>query len=320
MYLNFYGLETEPFHMTPDPQFMWLSPTHKEAYSTILYGVEKRKGFVALTGEVGTGKTMILRAYLQQIKGTKVRSIYLLNPGLSFEDFLRTLLWMMGRDARNWTVPWMLNWLNCALIYYFKQQETIVLIVDEAQNMPVSTLEQLRMLTNLETTKEKLLQIVLAGQPELNAKLGRYELRQLAQRIAVRAALRPLTTIESLSYVRHRIAQAGGDVSAILEPAALRLIVRNAKGIPRRLNVLCDNTLVAGYGAQKRPIPARIVRQVLSELDAGTTRRSMRWFSATAGAAARSLVRRPLESQAPVHGLDVQPEAGVAARITREVV
>ena len=263
MYLSFYGLRREPFNITPDPDFLYLSPSHKEAFAAVMYGVAKRKGFVTLTGEVGTGKTTILRAYLRRIEKSDIQPIYLFNPSLTFHELQLFLLHEMGADIRRIRPASTLRCLHLALIQAYRRNRNIAFIIDEAQNMSVETLEKLRMLSNLETTKEKLLQVVLVGQPELDQKLNLHALRQLRQRIAVHCALRPLTQAESLGYIQHRLGQAGGNAD-IFDPAALKAIVRHAKGIPRTLNILCDNALINGYGYQQRPVTAKIVKEAAS--------------------------------------------------------
>ncbi|HPO13491.1 MAG TPA: AAA family ATPase [Candidatus Hydrogenedentes bacterium] len=267
MYLGFYGLAKEPFHITPDPDFLFLSPSHKEAFGALIYGIEQRKGFVALTGEVGTGKTTILRAYLKRIEKSSIRPIYLFNPDLTFEQLLASVLKAMGIEPKQkQTVPSMLERLHWALIHEYRQVRNVALIIDEAQNMPVETLEKLRMLSNLETTSDKLIQIVLVGQPELEKKLRDYSLRQLNQRIAVRAKVKALTRRESEEYVQHRLTLAGCARPDVFSRSALRLIIRRAKGNPRVLNIVCDNALANGFGHQAEIIGPKIVKEVMAEL------------------------------------------------------
>lgn len=277
MYLSYYGLYKEPFHITPDPEFLFESPSHKEAYAAIVYGVEQRKGFIAVTGEVGTGKTTVVRAFLKGLDRDRAQPIYVFNPDLSFDDLLRLILNELGMDPVEMSQAAMLQWLHWTLINHYKDNRGILLVVDEAQNMPVETLEKLRMLSNLETTEEKLLQIVLVGQPELDEKLNLHQLRQLKQRLAVRATLRPLTTQQSLEYIQHRFERAGGSFEGIFTPGAIKALARQAAGSPRALNILCDNVLLAGFGAEQRPIAAGLVREVARDL-AG--RRTSQWTAA----------------------------------------
>lgn len=267
MYLDFFGLEREPFHITPDPDFLFPSPSHKEAFATVMYGVQQQKGFVVVTGEVGTGKTTVLRAYLQKLKDTDIQPIYVFDPHLEFEELLEAILAELGApsDAGH-TQFSRLQWLRHYLIDAYSNGRSVVLIIDEAQNMPVETMEKLRVLTNLETTKDKLLQVLLVGQPELEEKLGLHQLRQLNQRVAVRATLRPLGDEESMDYIKHRVRQAGGVPETIFTPAGLKAIVRHGKGNPRVLNITCDNVLAAALGAQQSPIRPALVREVLRDL------------------------------------------------------
>ncbi|MDH3772231.1 MAG: AAA family ATPase, partial [Nitrospirota bacterium] len=178
MYLAYYGLQREPFHTTPDPSFLFLSPSHKEALGAIIYGVEKRKGFIAIIGEVGTGKTSILRAYLERKAPQKQKTIYIFNPVLSFHELLIAIFRGLELVPRHDDVPEMVNQLHEALVAEFQAGGTVVLAIDEAQNMPVETLENLRMLSNLETSTDKLIQIILLGQPELDSLLKQSSLRQ----------------------------------------------------------------------------------------------------------------------------------------------
>ncbi|MFM1919903.1 MAG: hypothetical protein RLZZ303_1537 [Candidatus Hydrogenedentota bacterium] len=292
MYLDFFGLEREPFHITPDPDFLFPSPSHKEAFATVMYGVQQQKGFVVVTGEVGTGKTTVLRAYLQKLKDTDIQPIYVFDPHLEFEELLEAILAELGApsDAGH-TQFSRLQWLRHYLIDAYSNGRSVVLIIDEAQNMPVETMEKLRVLTNLETTKDKLLQVLLVGQPELEEKLGLHQLRQLNQRVAVRATLRPLGDEESTDYIKHRVRQAGGVPETIFTPASLKAIVRHAKGNPRVLNITCDNVLAAALGAQQSPITPALVREVLRDLSPKHARSyDIRRMAPLAAAAAAILV------------------------------
>ena len=277
MYLGYYGLAREPFNITPDPEFLYFSPSHKEALAAVTYGVAKRRGFIVITGEVGTGKTTILRAYLDRVNRQEVDCAYLFDPNLTFPQLLQVLLRELGHDAAERDAAWMIQWLHWSLVQRFRAERNVALIIDEAQNMPVETLEQLRMLSNLETAKEKLLQIVLVGQPELDRKLALDSLRQLKQRIAVRTAIQPLTREESRDYLRHRIEQAGGRLEEAFAPAAMNAIIKCGKGIPRTLNIIAGNALLAGFGSQQRPVPARIIREVVADLEGSRHRPLFKW-------------------------------------------
>lgn len=276
MYLDFFRLEREPFHITPDPDFLFPSPSHNEALAAIIYGAEHRKGFVALTGEVGTGKTTILRAYLRREEGTSIIPIYLFHPDLSFRDLIIKLLRELGLESGDGSTMDLLERLQTQLIEDYRANRTPVLIIDEAQNMPIETLEQLRMLTNLETSKDKLLQVVLVGQPELDEILDQHSLRQLKQRISLRSKILPLTDTEVAAYIRSRTERAGGDAKFLFTDGAIREVVRMAGGIPRTINTLCDNALIAGYGLQQRPVGAKMVREAARDLQMHVPRSSTR--------------------------------------------
>ncbi|MGP0593529.1 AAA family ATPase [Nitrospira sp. T9] len=266
MYFNFFGLRTKPFNTTPDPDFLYLSPGHKQALGSLIYGIKEKKGFIAVTGQVGLGKTTILRSFLNQNHQANQETVYLLNPNLSFTNLLKTLLRELGQTPIEGDDAEVLEQLHFVLIEKYREGRTVVLLIDEAQNMPVDTLEHLRMLSNLETPKDKLIQIVLLGQPELDGLLDQYELRQLRQRIAVRAIIQPLSRPESFEYIRHRLDKAGGEGKKIFTNSALVLIVQEAKGIPRRLNILCDNALVTAFGYNTALVTAKIAKEVIGDL------------------------------------------------------
>jgi general secretion pathway protein A len=263
MYEKFYNLTREPFHITPDPQFLYLSESHKQALGSMIYGIEKRKGFVAITGPVGTGKTTIVRTYLDKAAVADLKVIYIFQANISFNDLVRTVYRELGLELSTNDLVEMVNGLHVALIDLYRQGKTVVIIIDEAQNMPVETLENLRMLSNLETPTEKLIQIVLVGQNELEELLEKYELRQLKQRIAIRARIAPLNAKDSLAYIEHRLSVAGAGNGPIFDKKALDVILKEANGIPRKLNVLCDNALITGFGYQKNPITAKIAKEVI---------------------------------------------------------
>ena len=207
MYLDFYLLKKEPFHITPDPEFLFLSPSHKAALRALVYGVEERQGFVALLGEVGLGKTTILRSYLERVDQSQLKPIHLLHPNLSFRELLHTLCQECGLEGTTETIAETITRLHHVLIGEYQQGRNVALLVDEAQHMPLETLEQLLLLSNLETSTQKLLQIVLVGQPEFEAKLNAQALRQLKQRLVIRAAIAPLTAEESRDYILYRLAK-----------------------------------------------------------------------------------------------------------------
>ncbi|WP_291318823.1 AAA family ATPase, partial [Desulfonatronospira sp.] len=282
MYLEYYGLSQEPFHITPDPYFFYLSPSHKESFASLIYGLQNRKGFIALTGEVGLGKTTVLRAFLNKLSTeTKIKTVFVFNPDLSFKGLLLTMYSELGLElpASCKTAPGsesslsiqdqvfeLVQGLHQALIREYENNCSVILVIDEAQNMPLPTLENLRMLSNLETSRDKLLQIFLIGQTELDRILDKLELRQLRQRIAIRTVLQPLSSRESKDYILHRLKLAGA-VKELFTPAALRLITRYSRGVPRKINILCNNALVTGYGYGSKVITPKIVREAINDLE-----------------------------------------------------
>ena len=264
MYTRFYGFTTEPFQNTPDLDFLFLSTNHKEALACIDYGIRQRKGFLAITGEAGVGKTIILRSYLTKVDAHKQKTIYILNPRVSFDSVLTTILKELSAEPVAGPATQKLNQLHEVLIAEYRNDRTVVLIIDEAQNMPIETLEGIRLLLNLETAKEKLIQMVLVGQPELDTLLNRYELRQVRERIALRARIAPLTKTESEDYVDHRLSLVRGEPRAVFSKHALDRIVKSANGIPRRLNILCDAVLIAGFEYRQATISDKIAKEAIA--------------------------------------------------------
>lgn len=289
MYLNYYLLRQAPFGITPDPDFLYLSPSHREALAAILYGAENRRGFIAVTGEVGTGKTTVLRSILGRIKPERVKAVYLFNPEVSFRELVRAVFLELGLRYPGDDLDLAVRCLHRYLIECYRQNMHVILFVDEAQHMPVETLERLRVLSNLETGKEKLLQIVLCGQPELEKLLARNELRQLRQRIAVWARLRPLSRRESFDYIEHRLVRTRYGKTPVFGRRALAAIVRYARGNPRIINVVCENALIAGFAHQSRPISARVVREVIADLRTQARRGFLKRCAAALAALTRPL-------------------------------
>ena len=284
MYEEFYELEKAPFQIAPDPEFLFLSPSHQEVMATLVYGVEQRKGFIVVLGEAGLGKTTILRSYLAQHDPKRLSIAYVFNANVTFKELLATIYQELSIADKPDDVFGMVNRLHQVVIEEYRQGRNVVLVVDEAQNMPIDTLENLRVLSNLETFTDKLLQIVLVGQPELVDRLDLPELRQFKQRVAVRSTLSPFTDAESQAYIEHRLNKAGSSTSSVFTDGALRRIVRRARGIPRMLNILCDNVLVTGLGSQTKPVTAAIVKEVIDDLErkARATPRRWLWVSVAA--------------------------------------
>jgi general secretion pathway protein A len=283
MYQDFYRLKKEPFHITPNPEFLFLSPSHKQALGSIVYGVRNRKGFIVITGEVGVGKTTILRSYLEGVAKQRTKVVYIFNTHVSFKNLLKTIYKELGFDPKSGDIVEMLNDLYQILMEEYRQGNTVLLIADEAQNMPIETLENLRMLSNLETSNDKLLQIVLIGQYEFEEILNLHELRQLKQRIVLRSVIVPLTQKESLAYIKHRLGKAAMNGSQVFTKGAMKRIVKEARGIPRLLNILCDNALITGFGYKKRPVNTRIVEEVITDFKGGVKEHSLlKWVIAPA--------------------------------------
>jgi len=265
MYEKFFYLTENPFNITPDPRYLYLSSKHAEAIDLLLYGIKNKKGFIMLTGEVGTGKTTLCRAIMERLP-VRTESALILNPMLSGTDLLRTITDDFGLRVEGESVKAHLDSLNGFLIKAAGSGCTAVVIIDEAQNLSAPTLEMIRMLTNLETEKEKLLQIVLIGQPELRTKLAAPGLRQLNQRITVRYDLTPLDYEETEAYIHNRLFIAGGGATVRFESDATRAVFGASLGIPRVINIVCDRVLTSAYIEESRKVDARIVERALEEL------------------------------------------------------
>ncbi len=267
MYLEFYGLREAPFSLTPDPRFLFLSERHRDALEHLLYGIRERKGFIQLTGEVGAGKTTLCRAALERL-GPTVHTALVLNPLLSSSQLLRTILVELGIEppARADRAVY-LERLNEFLLAQVPRGHDVVLFIDEAQDLPSELLEQVRLLSNLETDRQKLLQIVLLGQPELAEVLDRPGLRQLRQRITVRYHLPPLSRDETELYVQWRLQVAGANGRPSFTPWAMRGVHRYSRGIPRLINAVCDTSLLAGYVEGAGELTAHHVRRAVRELE-----------------------------------------------------
>jgi general secretion pathway protein A len=267
MYLRFFGLNEKPFAITPDPRYLYLSERHAEALAHLLYGVNEAGGFIQLTGEVGTGKTTVVRTLLSRVPHHADVAV-ILNPRVTPVEFLLTICEELGlgiADADRDSVKQMVDALNRRLLSAHAEGRRIIVIVDEAQNLSAEVLEQVRLLTNLETPTQKLLQIILIGQPELRELLDRTELRQLAQRITGRYHLEPLSREETLGYVRHRLRVAGA-AEDIFTPSALAEVHRLAAGVPRVINVTCDRALLGAYTQETRKVTSSLVRLAAGEV------------------------------------------------------
>lgn len=265
MYAKYFGFNEKPFTLTPNPRFIYLSNNHKEAIAHLLYGINNHCGFIELIGEVGTGKTTVLRTILNQ---HTYRSALIFNPCLTQVELLRSINHEFGLSSVSEQANELLEQLNRFLLIENSRGITVVLAIDEAQNLSPEILEQLRLISNLETEDDKLIQIILVGQPELGALLDLPELRQLNQRIAVRYQLRPMSMDETGNYIRHRMIVAGETGGVAFSRSALKLIHLYARGLPRIINHVCDRALLIGYGDEQRCISAlTIIRAIGERLD-----------------------------------------------------
>lgn len=266
MYCAYFGFREKPFNITPNPRFLYLSKQHKEAFAHLLYGIKNHTGFIELTGEVGTGKTTLLRTLLGQLDEDSFTCALILNPCLSALELLRNINREFGISHEGLENGALLDALNRFLLAENRANKTVVLVIDEAQNLAPQVLEQIRLISNLETESDKLIQIVLAGQPELTDMLAKPELRQLAQRIIVSYHLLPMDFEDSSAYIRHRLQVAGGGGWITFTGGALKHIYRFAGGSPRLLNIACDRTLLTAYSENKGTISAAIAAAAIAEL------------------------------------------------------
>ncbi len=266
MYLEFYKLNELPFNITPDPHYLFFSRHHRAAYDHVMYGIRQRKGFIQLTGEVGSGKTTLCRAVLAEL-GRTVQTALILNPCLNEIQLMRAILRDFGLKNIGSDMLKLIEKLNTFLLKKMQAGGNVALLIDESQNLSPQLMEQIRLISNLETAQQKLIQIVLIGQPELAQKIADPALRQLRQRITVRYHLGPLAEDELPAYVAHRLRMAGSDGRIVFEPKALRLAFAHSQGIPRLINALCDNALLAGYVAGTWCIDAACMKRAIAQLE-----------------------------------------------------
>lgn len=265
MYESFFGLKRNPFGSSPDPDFLVMTPHLREARAGLEYGINSRKGIVVLTGEVGTGKTVLLRSVLAKFHQGAVHSAYVFNPRMEGLEFLEFVLWDFGLKPEARTKSAMLHQLNRWLLEQYRERKTCFIVLDEAQECSWDLLEEVRLLTNLETSSEKLVQVILSGQPELENKLRQQNARQLRQRIAIWCRTFPMSLEESAAYIRGRLEIAGA-TETIFSEDAVRRLHELAKGLPRVINVLCEHSLILAYVYQEKTIVPGIVDAVSSEL------------------------------------------------------
>ena len=271
MYKDFYGLKANPFNVNPDPRYLFLTKHTEEALACLTYGIESRKGFVLLTGEVGTGKTTLINKFLEWLRTQKVTTAFVFNSRMNVPQFLDYMMSDFGipceSESKSQIVLRLYNWL----LERYRAGETAVLIVDEAQNLSDEVLEEIRLLTNLETATEKLLQVVLVGQPELEQKLKQPQLRQLRQRLTLRAKTHALTLEETRAYVQQRLRVAGVEGQDIFQAEALDAVFMYSMGIPRVINLICEHCLVNGFVDQQKVIGPEVVDAVARDFDLGGT-------------------------------------------------
>lgn len=277
MYCDFFGFSEKPFTITPNPHFVFLSRIHREAFARLLYGVDSHAGFIALTGEVGTGKTTMLRTLLTQLDPEKYTSALIFNPCMSGEQLMAGICRELGIESGEKNRFGYLDALNGFLIEQNHAGRTVVLVIDEAQNLAPDVLEQVRMISNLETERDKLIQIILAGQPELNDVLRRHDLRQLNQRITVRCRLTPMKLDDTIQYINHRLKISGSRIPDIFSRGAVKRIYRFSHGIPRLINVACEQALVMAWTCEQLSVSPLIAAEVIAELKPAEERKAL-WF------------------------------------------
>lgn len=266
IYNAYFGFSENPFNISPDPEFLYRSPQHEEALANLIYGVRGRKGFIVLTGEVGTGKTTMLECLRDYLDSQRTEFAFIFNSRLTPDQFFEMMAFDFELDCNRKSKTEILFALNSLLIQQAERGRTCVLIVDEAHNLEWEVLEEIRLLGNLENRQGKLLQIILAGQPELDRKLDAPNLRQLKQRIVLRCSLNPLTPDESAAYIETRLARVGMTQQSVFTPEVLEEIYKRSRGIPRLINLLCDNLLVTAFAMEQRTATIEMLNEVCQDL------------------------------------------------------
>ena len=267
MYKQFFGLRANPFNVNPDPRYLFLTQHTREALACLSYGIQTRKGFILLTGEVGTGKTTLLNKLLEWLRTQRVTTAFVFNPRLSVMEFFDFMTTDFGIASATGDKARVLMRMNTWLLERYRAGETAALIVDEAQTLSPELLEEIRLLTNLETSTEKLLQIVLSGQPELEEMLRQPQLRQLRQRITLRCRTHPLTLVETGAYIAQRLLVAGSNGLPLFSQDAVEAVFKYSQGIPRVTNLLCEHALISAFVDQKKPVTADLVDEVAQEFE-----------------------------------------------------
>ena len=283
MYCDFFGFAEKPFTITPNPQFIYLSGNHREAFAHLLYGIDSHAGFIAMTGEVGTGKTTVLRTLLSQLDPEKYTSALIFNPCLSGVQLLASICRDFGIKAAKKNSFTYLEALNHYLLEQNAAGRTVVLVIDEAQKLAPEVLEQVRLISNLETERDKLIQIILAGQPELDAIFSRHDLRQLNQRITVRCKLSPMGLDDTKEYISHRLKISGSRIPGLFSSGAVKLIYRFSGGNPRLINVACEHALIMAWTRESLTITPSIAAEVIAEAGAVAPRRGRRLWERIVG-------------------------------------
>lgn len=273
MYESYFGLKENPFNVTPNPEYIYLGERHKEALAQLLYGVREKKGFIVITGEVGTGKTTLIHYLLDKLNGNDhTKTAFLFNPKLTVNDFIQYILKDLGVRIHGQTKGEYLHHLHRYLLNAYRKDERVVLIVDEAQGLKPELLEEIRLLSNLETSRSKLIQIVLVGQPELDRTLSQTEFRQLRQRINLRYHISPLSLKETREYIEKRLRTAGAQ-RPIFTEKAIKEVYKRSGGIPRLINIICDNALLNSYAMDQQIVDEKSVREVSDDLKISTKNR-----------------------------------------------
>jgi type II secretory pathway predicted ATPase ExeA len=292
MYNSYFGFSVSPFTVTPDPNFFYSNPVYQEAYATLQYGIEAKKGFLVITGEVGTGKTTLLRKLMHNLAGT-IETVFIFNTYLNFTELLQVILYDLNPTPKEPDKVKLLQELNDYLIMQLKQSRIVSVLVDEAQNLSDEALEGLRLLSNLETDQEKLIQIVLMGQPELQERLDQPSLRQLKQRVALQCRLIPLRNDEVGPYIDFRLRAAGYKGKELFNPEAVRQITSYSKGIPRLVNIICDNGLLCAYARSQKTVSAQMIDEVARDLRLGSEGQASQAETTPGALVSKTAAKRP---------------------------